>query len=130
MKRREAREKAFQALFQIDINDISAEEALQHVAGDEKDDHEFLKQLISGVMEHRKEIDEMISSHLENWSLKRIASVERTILRIATYEMNFLKDEVPEKVAINEAVEIAKKYGEDNSGKFVNGVLKKYHEQK
>lgn len=125
MKRREAREKAFQALFQIDINDITPEEAIDYVLQEKPEEMDFLNRLVNGVMEHKEEIDQTISKHLEKWSLARIASVERTVLRIAVYEMTYLRREVPEKVAINEAVEVAKKYGEDQSGKFVNGVLKK-----
>ncbi|TCT22619.1 NusB antitermination factor [Melghiribacillus thermohalophilus] len=125
MKRREAREKAFQALFQIDINDITPEEAIDYVLQGKPEEMDFLNRLVNGVMEHKEEIDQTISKHLEKWSLARIASVERTVLRIAVYEMTYLRREVPEKVAINEAVEVAKKYGEDQSGKFVNGVLKK-----
>jgi transcription antitermination protein NusB len=123
MKRREAREKAFQILFQMDINEISPEEALNYAA-DEGPIDEFTDTLVKNVIQHKAEIDQVISEHLVSWSLKRIASVERTLLRIATYEIKFI-DDIPVKVSINEAVDIAKEYGDENSGKFINGVLSK-----
>ncbi|WP_102027068.1 transcription antitermination factor NusB [Salirhabdus sp. Marseille-P4669] len=123
MKRRKAREKAFQILFQIDINDINAEEAISFATEEEPMD-DFTKELIYGVMEHKNQIDEMISEQLVNWSLKRIASVERTLLRMATFEMKYIEN-IPVKVSINEAVDIAKDYGDESSGKFINGVLSK-----
>ncbi|MCP3025728.1 transcription antitermination factor NusB [Halobacillus sp. A5] len=123
MKRRLAREKAFQALFQLDSSDITAEEAIHHVLNEQKAD-EFLMQLVEGVLEHKSEIDFWIEQHLENWTFARLARVEKTLLRIAAYEIKF-NEEIPSQVAINEAVELAKIFGEDQSGKFVNGVLSK-----
>lgn len=123
MKRRQAREKAFQILFQIDINDIGPDKAIEY-AEDEEEINAFTKELVFGVMGHKDQVDKMISEHLENWSFKRLASVERTILRIATYEIKYIED-IPIKVSINEAVDIAKLYGDEKSSKFVNGVLSK-----
>lgn len=123
MKRHEAREKALQALFQIDVGRIPPEEALQNVAGGEEADS-FLRQLVFGVTEHQKEIDELLRANLEKWTLERVANVDRAILRIATYEMKYL-DDVPVKVSLDEAVELAKKFGDTKSGRFVNGVLSK-----
>ncbi len=116
MKRRTAREEAFKILFQIDVNDENnlVQENLPS----------FTKQLVEGYLENREKIDRIIKDHLENWSIDRIARVEKTILRIATYEMTFL-DDIPHGVSINEAVELANKYGDEKSGKFVNGVLAK-----
>jgi len=123
MKRHEAREKAFQTLFQIDINDIEPVIAINNILENEKNDA-FLTYLVEGVINNKQSIDETISEHLENWSLSRLASVERTVLRIATFEILFAED-IPENVSINEAVELANKFGEEKSGKFVNGVLSK-----
>ncbi|MFC7320837.1 transcription antitermination factor NusB [Halobacillus campisalis] len=123
MKRRLAREKAFQTLFQIDSSDISTEEAMQHVLNEEEEDA-FLNQLIDGVIEHKEKIDPWIEEHLEHWTFARLARVEKTLLRMAAYEIKFNED-VPTQVAINEAVELAKIFGEDQSGKFINGVLSK-----
>ena len=123
MKRTTAREKAMQILFQLEINDIDPVQAIGNHLGENKND-EFLTMLVLGVEENKKEIDDVIIQHLENWTIDRIAAVEKTILRIATYEINYMED-IPESVSINEAVELAKKYGDEQSGKFVNGVLSK-----
>ncbi|MBU5466358.1 transcription antitermination factor NusB [Virgibacillus sp. MSJ-26] len=123
MKRHEAREKAFQTLFQIDINDIEPVIAINNILENDKNDA-FLTYLVEGVINNKQSIDEAISEHLENWSLSRLASVERTVLRIATFEILCAED-IPENVSINEAVELANKFGEEKSGKFVNGVLSK-----
>ncbi|MCD5323515.1 MULTISPECIES: transcription antitermination factor NusB [Pontibacillus] len=126
MNRHTAREKAFQALFQMDINEMDANEAIENILEEEDGQvHDaFLDQLVFGVKENQETIDQQISNHLEKWSFNRIASVEKTIMRIAVYEMNYQED-IPEKVSINEAIELAKTFGDDKSGSFVNGVLKK-----
>lgn len=126
MNRHTAREKAFQALFQMDINEMDANEAIENILEEEDGQvHDaFLDQLVFGVKENQEVIDEQISSHLEKWSFNRIASVEKTIMRIAVYEMKYQED-IPDKVSINEAIELAKTFGDDKSGSFVNGVLKK-----
>ncbi|KHE71660.1 transcription antitermination factor NusB [Halobacillus sp. BBL2006] len=123
MKRRTAREKAFQALFQINNNDIETDEAIHHVVEETVVDA-FLHDLVHGVMNHQDEIDKRISDNLDNWSFNRLPKVEKTVLRMAAYEMKY-KEDVPDQVAINEAVELAKIFGEEDSGKFVNGVLSK-----
>ncbi|MBO8176746.1 transcription antitermination factor NusB [Aeribacillus pallidus] len=126
MKRRVAREKALQALFQVDVGQVNAEEALQNVIQKEKAD-EYLKQLLFGTVNHLQEIDEVIKQHLEKWSFDRLAKVDRNILRLAVYEMKYIED-VPVNVSINEAVELAKIFGDERSNKFVNGVLSKVKE--
>ncbi len=128
MKRTRAREMAMQILFQLEINDIDPVQAIENHLGDQKSD-EFLTMLVLGVEENRGAIDDTVIQHLENWTIDRIASVERTVLRIATYEINFI-DSIPESVSINEAVELAKKYADEKSGKFVNGVLSKIIDKK
>ncbi|WP_164668652.1 transcription antitermination factor NusB [Virgibacillus doumboii] len=123
MKRHSAREKAFQILFQLDINDNDPEKAIEdHLETMEIDT--FLLSLVQGVAEHKEAIDNTITDHLENWSFSRIASVEKTILRIAIYEIRYVQD-IPTSVSINEAVELANTYGDEKAGKFVNGVLSK-----
>ncbi|MFD2637403.1 transcription antitermination factor NusB [Piscibacillus salipiscarius] len=117
-----AREKAIQALYQIDINkDVS----IDHISETLEDLNDYSKKLITGVLEHLSEIDQAISDKLEKWSFNRIATVEKTVLRIAVYEMLYV-DDVPREVTINEAVELAKRFNEDQSGKFINGVLSKF----
>ncbi|MBA2173642.1 transcription antitermination factor NusB [Halobacillus locisalis] len=123
MKRRTAREKAFQALFQMNNSEMDTDEAIEHVVEDPTVDS-FLYELVHGVIDHRKELDEWIASHLDTWSFDRIPKVEKTALRMAAFEMKH-NEEVPNQVAINEAVELAKIFGEEDSGKFVNGVLSK-----
>ncbi|QTM99787.1 transcription antitermination factor NusB [Sediminibacillus dalangtanensis] len=123
MKRRTAREKSFQILFQMDVNDIPPKEAIEHVMDGPADDA-FLTDLVYGVIEHKQEIDEKIDENLENWTFNRLASVERTLLRIAAYELSY-KEDVPSSVAINEAIELANSYGDEKSGRFINGVLSK-----
>ena len=77
---------------------------------------------MEGVWEHRQEVDDLIVRHLQHWKLERLTRTDRGLLRMGVYEMRF-DPEVPDKVAINEAVEIGKKFGGDESGKFINGVL-------
>jgi transcription antitermination protein NusB len=122
MKRRTAREKALQALFQIDMSDINPKEALEHALEDLPTDP-YLERLVFGVIEHQSEIDQLIIGQLEKWSLERLANVDRSILRIAIYEMKYCSDEVPINVVLDEAIEIAKLYGDDQSSRFINGVL-------
>ena len=126
MNRHQAREKAFQILFQLELNKQEIEEALKDITnkGASLQDP-FLVKLAEGVTAQKEEIDTLISSHLENWSLDRVATAEKTILRIAAYEMTYMED-IPNNVSINEAVELANKYGDQKSGKFVNGVLSKF----
>lgn len=120
MNRRQAREKALQTLFQLDIND----EQLNELINDVEDQTSFYFQLLRGVSTNYETIDQRIIKHLDHWSIDRIALVEKTVLRIAIYELLYI-DDIPESVSINEAVELAKKFGDDQSGKFVNGVLSK-----
>jgi len=124
MKRRTAREKALQALFQIDISNTEPSAAIEHVLEGEAGD-EYLTSLVLGVIEQKAAIDNLISENLEKWSMDRLATVDRNLLRIAAYEMKFFRTEVPENVILDEAIEIAKIYGDDQSSKFINGVLSK-----
>jgi N utilization substance protein B len=151
-KRREARERAVQFLFQHDLNppeDLPA--ALEHfwrsqraaaIAEDKADAHWgqptelppvttdeaatrlFADPLIQGALEHRDEADDVIRKHAKNWELHRMAAVDRNILRLAIFEM-LHRDDIPPIVSINEAVDIAKKFSTQDSGKFVNGILDK-----
>ncbi|MFD2762328.1 transcription antitermination factor NusB [Lentibacillus juripiscarius] len=123
MNRHAAREKAFQILFQLDMNDKEPEQAMKdHLESLEVDP--FIKTLVEGVAANKQTMDSVITASLENWTIERIASVERTVLRIAVYEIRWQED-VPVNVSINEAVELANLYGDEKSGKFVNGVLAK-----
>jgi transcription antitermination protein NusB len=123
MKRRTAREKALQALFQMDMSGMTADEALTNVYEDAPSD-EYLESLVKGATENKEKIDGLIKENLEKWSFDRLAKVDRNIMRVAVYELLEV-DDVPNKVVINEAIEIAKTFGDDQSGKFINGVLSK-----
>ena len=151
-KRREARERAVQFLFQHDLNPperldgaldqfwesqraaaIAEEKGaanwgekveLPPPTSDEAAVRLFADPLIRGVLEHRDESDDIIKKHAKNWDLHRIAAVDRNILRLAIFEM-LHRDDIPPVVSINEAVDIAKKFSTQDSGKFVNGILDK-----
>ncbi len=123
MKRREAREKALQALFQIDVGKVEKETALEHVI-EESEADSYLMELVDGATDHAAEVDRMIESNLENWKLDRLSNIDRNILRLTTYELLYSKD-IPQNAAINEAIELAKLFGDDQSPKFVNAVLSK-----
>lgn len=123
MKRRKAREKALQSLFQIDRSQIEPKEAIDFALDENKSDP-FLEGLVMGTIENLEKIDKVISENLENWTFGRLGNVDRAILRMATYEMMFLED-IPYSVSMNEAIELAKEFGDDDSGKFVNSVLSK-----
>jgi transcription antitermination protein NusB len=124
MKRRIAREKALQSIFQIDMNETSPKDAIDYVLDGEASD-DYLEKLVEGVTEHIEEMDSILTKHLEKWTIDRLATVDRNILRVAVYEMIHCKEDVPVNVAINEALEIAKIYGDESSSKFINSVLSK-----
>ena len=123
MKRREAREKALQTLFQLENTELTIEDAMSHVLDGQNDS--FYEKLVRGTTEHMAQIDESLKTKLENWSLDRLPKIERTVLRLAVYELLFMQD-APAKVVMNEAIELCKTFGDDKSSKFVNGVLSKY----
>jgi transcription antitermination protein NusB len=123
--RREARELALQVLFQTEFNTpVSTAEILglfeEHVA---KDIVSYAEHLVLGIEKHRTELDRQIQSVSQHWKVSRMSLVDRNILRIAVFEMKYSADPVKPGIAINEAVDIAKKYGTTDSGAFVNGVL-------
>jgi N utilization substance protein B len=122
---RRARERAFQALFQIEMTGDDWRESLEQFWRDRptaKAARAYATALVRGTVENMDRIDAAISKVAENWSLERIGGVERNILRVATQELLFMPD-IPPKVAINEAVDVAKKFGSQDSGGFVNGIL-------
>ncbi len=124
-KRRKIREKIFQCLFAMDVGKVPGELALQYICENEKissDNQKFLQGIVGGVRDNLKVIDKKISSNLRDWKLSRISSVDKNILRFAIYEILFFK-KTPLRVSVNEAVELAKKYGGKESYKFINGVL-------
>jgi len=131
-KRRKAREVALQFLYQLDLQGESdpAEHATEFWARHplDEDGREFADGLVRGAMERQGAIDEYIGRCTENWELDRMAVVDRNILRLAVYELGW-REETPPKVVINEAIEIAKKFGTRESGRFINGILDRVHRE-
>ncbi|PIQ85608.1 MAG: transcription antitermination factor NusB [Candidatus Omnitrophica bacterium CG11_big_fil_rev_8_21_14_0_20_45_26] len=126
-KRTQAREYALQILYQINLTKGDVESVLQDFwiyqpAGE--DVMQFTNRIVKGALTFQPEIDQIIQKYTENWDLERMAVVDRNILRLSTFELIYLED-IPPKVAINEAVNLAKKFSQLESGKFVNGVLDK-----
>ncbi len=125
-KRTHAREAALQILYQHEMNPAPAREIMDlywdHNEPVPEDVKAFAEQLVRGTLEHAQELDQVIKKAAQNWDLGRMAVIDRNILRFAVYELLFLED-VPPKVTINEAVNIAKRFSQEESGKFVNGVL-------
>jgi transcription antitermination factor NusB len=125
-RRRESREAAVILLYQKDLLGKETEDLIANDRLNDKTFDEFSLRLINGVTSNLKEIDRVICSTVENWSLSRIAVIDRNILRVAIYEMLHEKD-IPLKVSVDEAIEIAKSLGQkDDTPKFVNGVLGKF----
>lgn len=129
MKRQKSREKAMELLFSMEISKNSYEETIENFIEDyEMDlntiDVEYIKNVVKVVTDNIEAIDEKIIQSLVNWKLDRVSKVNLTILRLALGEMIFVED-VPGSVAINEAVELTKKYSDEKSCSFVNGVLDK-----
>ena len=124
-KRSRGRELALMALYQIDITQEATQEALTLFWEDHKaeaDVRSFATGLVMGAIQNSKRIDEVIARYADNWEIHRMATVDRNILRLATYELLFV-EEIPPKVSINEAVDLAKKFGDVESSRFVNGIL-------
>lgn len=125
--RRNGRELALQALYQTEVTGDTSAKALElflthfEGSGQAKD---FARRLITGVTEHQAEIDRAIERSAENWKLERMAKVDLVILRMATYELLFCPD-IPMNVSLDEAIEIGKRYGSDDTSNFINGVLDK-----
>jgi len=125
LKRRQIREIAFQIIYQIDVgkNDVETS-LLQRIEENDMNekDQAFCRRLVTGTIEKLSEIDRLIEKYALEWKVDRMLSVDRNILRLAIFEMKFLT-ETPPKVALNEAIELAKKYGSEESPKFINGIL-------
>lgn len=126
-RRSRAREVALQVLFQDDLNprhnpavaDVFLQERLSS-----PELVEFARSLVSGVRRNRQELDELVARTADNWSLNRMAATDRNVLRLGAYEI--LYTDTPDPVAINEAVELAKRFGSANSAHFVNGILDRF----
>ena len=130
--RRDAREAAVQYLYQREMQGDQSDQALEEfyeMRGLSPSGRRFCDELLQGWMQHREEIDEVIAKNARNFEFHRLSAVDRNVLRIACHEILYRSD-IPAPVAINEAIEIAKKYSTEDSGKFVNGVLDNIRKQK
>jgi N utilization substance protein B len=135
MKRRLAREIAIQSLYQMEMNEVDGQAAVDVVMEEGRQDNEigteaselevidgYTRELVEGVQTYKARIDQALVGYLTGWQVDRLSRVDRQILRLAAYEMMFRGD-APPKVVVNEAIELAKHFGTEESGKFVNGVL-------
>ena len=125
MNRHLSRIVTMQTLYEVDFREASdLEEVLSRNISeyDGKVDADFIKSMVNGILKEAKSLDELIGKSAPEWPIDQIALIDKAILRLAAYELTKIKD-VPPKVAINEAVELAKQFGGENSSKFINGVL-------
>ena len=130
MIRRIARELALQSLFQIDFNSCEAEVAVDAALSEHEEENalkarDYALLLVQGVLDNKEAIDARLSEYAIDWTVERMSATDRNILRVAVYEMLFAEPAVACGIAINEAVEVAKAYGTEESPRFVNGVLGK-----
>lgn len=132
MSRRKAREFAFIVIFQVDQVQADPWQALQHLLEEQAlpdKDQQFAMELVEGTLQHMQVIDEKIARYSREWSVDRMSSVDRNIMRVAGYEILF-RGEVSPVVAIDEAIELAKRYGEEQSSRFVNAILDRIQGEK
>ncbi|MEK4275143.1 transcription antitermination factor NusB [Paenibacillus sp. FSL R7-0026] len=135
MKRRLAREIAVQSLYQMEMNEVGAAEAVNMLINEAAEDNEtevvirdedvmrtYVTDIVQGAWNNKEAIDGLLVDYLKGWQISRLSRVDRQILRLSTYEMVF-RDDIPAKVSVNEAIELSKYFGTEESGKFVNGVL-------
>lgn len=128
--RRTGRERALQALYQLEMSPGTPAEALASAWSSEgeapsRPDPEaqrFAQELVTGVVQHRAEIDRLIEEHSHNWRLDRMSRIDRNVLRLGIFELKYRPD-IPKKVSLNEAVELGKNFGTEESSAFVNGLL-------
>ena len=130
MSRQLARETAFKMIFQMDVgkNTIEVAERTMEEALDEglikKRDTAYILELAAGVADKKDELDAFITEHAKGWTLDRINVIEKNLIRLALYEIRYMEN-IPYEVSVNEAIELAKRYGEDDAYSFVNGILDK-----
>jgi N utilization substance protein B len=123
--RRQARELAMQALFYMDMQKDASEEMLKDFCDcfcPSKKSRPFLIRLVTGVLGTKGRIDALVERFSQNWKISRMSCVDRNVMRIAVYEMLYC-DDIPPKVSINEAIDIGKKFGTQESGAFINGIM-------
>lgn len=129
MSRKKSREKAMELLFSMELSKSSVEEVVEVFVDNYEEnikeiDLEYIKSVLNGVVDNKEGIDKIIEENLQNWKLNRISKVNLTILRLGVYEMVY-NDDIPNRVALNEALELTKTYSDEKSVSFINGVLDK-----
>lgn len=130
--RSQAREAALKALYVLDLRPECSPEELEELLREEvrtDEARKFARALVDGTRQHQAEIDREVETVAHNWKLRRMAVVDRNVIRLGAYELLFCRDEIPPAVAIDEAVTIAKKFSSRESGAFVNGILDKIRER-
>ena len=125
MTRREAREAAFGLLFETEFHSDETAETVYKMSTENREipDDPYIHGVYFGVIEHRDEIDKVIERHAKGWTINRMSRVSRTVLRLACYEMMVLREKVPMRVSINEAIELSKKFDSEKARGFINGIL-------
>ena len=133
MSRKKARDNAFKCIYELEfIKDKNLDDILSNCYEENnvsQTEKEYVEKVVRGVKDKLEEIDSIILNNLKNWSIDRIAKIDLAILRVAIYEIKYM-DDIPEKVSANEAVELAKTYGNNDSKSFVNGLIAKVIESK
>lgn len=133
MSRKSARDNAFKCIYEFEFNKEKEIDTIIESCYEENNcvdvEKEYIEQVVKGVKNNIEKIDDIILNNLKNWSISRIAKIDLAILRLAIYEINYIEN-IPVKVSANEAVELAKTYGNSDSKSFVNGLLAKVIEQK
>lgn len=133
MSRKNARENAFKCIYEYEFNKEKEIGKILELCYEENNcsdlEKEYIEEVTKGLVENIDDVDKVILKNLKNWSFERIAKIDLAILRLAIYEMNYI-DNIPLKVSANEAVELAKTYGNTDSKSFVNGLLAKVIEEK
>ena len=125
MNRHEAREAVFELLFETEFRLDERKEDIFAISTEHReiDPDPYVQETYMGVYEHLEEIDALINKHAKGWKTNRLSKVSRSILRLSVYEMLYLREQIPESVSLNEAVELCKKFDEEKARPFLNGVL-------
>ena len=127
--RHRGREIALQVLYQVDVTSHPTKEALALFHSNfnfKEESWDFAQDLVTGICEKKLEIDTLLEKEAEHWKLSRMTVTDRNILRLSVYELKF-RDDIPSKVTLNEAIELGKRYGTEESGAFINGILDKIY---
>lgn len=125
MTRREAREAVFGLLFETEFRVDEAIDSIYKISTENREIHEdpYIREVYFGTLDKLGEIDTTIEKHAKGWTINRMSRVSRTVLRLAVYEMMYMRDRVPVRVSINEAIELSKKFDSEKARGFINGIL-------